>query len=276
MPSGASNWYVDTYYKVNQNVANGTQICNTATIFTSSSPTQSSNQICMTVQVAATPTPTPTPTPKPIPTVTAAPNIPPCEQQLSSEDTQACLTYSKSAANLTQNIDNANGTTANAGDVIQYTLSVTNNDSSTYKNYQFSDQIPYVLDYAAVTDAGGGNVSNNTISWPAEDIAAGQTVTKQFKITVDNPIPQTPTSTSDPAYFNLKMSNTFGNTITINLPGTPVSTVQDTTNTLPNTGPGSSILIGAAVLAIAGFFFYRSRLLVKESRIAVREQAGGM
>ncbi len=264
MPSGATNWYVDVYYKVNDNAPNG-QVCNTATVAASGVSPIPTNQVCMNVQANVPPPP---PTPKP--------PQPPCEQQISSENASACITTSKTAANLTQNVSNANGTTANPGDIILYTLSATNNGSNTVTNYIFQDNLGYVLDYSKITDTFGGTIdSSNNISWPAEDIPAGKTVSKQFKVTVDNPIPQTPTSTSDPNYFNLKMSNTFGNTITINLPPTPVAVVQSA-STLPNTGPGNSIIIGAAVVAVVGFFFYRSRLLVKESRIAITDQSGAM
>lgn len=265
MPAGASNWYVDTYYKVNDNTPNGTRICNTASVAASGISPISTNQICMNVQANAPP-PQPTPTPKA--------SQPLCEQQLSSENTSACLTYSKAATNLTENISNANGTTAQAGDVIEYTLSATNNGSSSV-NYTFSDNLSYVLDYAKLTDSNGGSLdSGDNISWPAVNIAAGQTASKKFTVTVDNPIPAIPASTSDPNFYNLKMTNQFGNTITINLPTSPVAVVQSTTNTLPNTGPGTSVIIGAIVVAITGFFFYRSRLLFKESRIAVSEQLG--
>lgn len=268
MPAGATNWYVDVYYQVNANTPNGTSVCNTATVAANGISPIPTNQVCMTVEASAPP-PTPTPPPKP--------SQPQCELQLSSENTSACISVSKSASNLTQHISNANGTTANPGDVIQYTLSATNNGSDTVNNYVFSDNLSYVLDYSTLTNANGGTVdSSDNISWPGVDIEAGQTVTKQFTVTIDNPIPETPTSTSDPNYFNLKMSNTFGNTITINLPTTPVVAVQTTSAALPNTGPGNSIIIGAVILAIAGFFFYRSRLLAKEVRIAVAEQSGGV
>ncbi|MHB1864995.1 MAG: DUF7927 domain-containing protein [Candidatus Saccharimonadales bacterium] len=267
MPAGSTNWYVDTYYKVNNNVPNGTLICNTASIEASGISPINSNQVCVTVEVNTPPTPTPTPPPKsPTPT---------CEQQLSSENQSACITVTKSAKNVTENINDANGTTAHAGDVIEYTLTAKNNGSSTVNQYIFEDSLAYVLDYATLTQSNGGTLSSsNEISWPGVNITAGKTLSKQFEVTIDNPIPETPTSTSDPNYFNLKMTNIYGNTITINLPPTVVSAVQTTTTTLPNTGPGDSVIIGAVVLAIAGFFFYRSRLLAKESRIAVTEQLG--
>lgn len=264
MPAGSANWYVDVYYRVNADTPNGTRVCNAAAIKSDQTPPQYTNQVCFTVQKTTTPPP-----------ITPKPPQPSCEEQLSSENTSACVSISKSATNLTENIANANNTTAQAGDLIEYTLSATNKGSSAVKNYVFTDSLAYVLDYSSIVQANGGTVnSQNAISWPAVTLNPNQTLTKQFEIKVDSPIPETPTSTSDPEYFNLKMTNTYGNTITINLPTTPVAAVQ--TTALPNTGPGTSIFIGAAVVVIAGFFFYRSRLLAKEARIAVIENSGGI
>lgn len=201
----------------------------------------------------------------------------PCEQSLSSSDTLACIVPSKSATNLTQGVQDANGTTAQAGDLIEYTLYAKNVGKATQKAYVFSDNLTYVLNYSQIVQTNGGTVdSNNVISWPATDIAAGQTATEKFQVKVDNPIPGTPASSSDPTYFNLTMHNTYGNTITIKLPQTPAKVVETVTTTnLPNTGPGTSLFIAALVVSVAGFFFYRSRVLVKESAIAINETIEG-
>jgi uncharacterized repeat protein (TIGR01451 family) len=276
MPAGANNWYVDVGFKVNANTPNGTKICNFATVNSAQTATIRSNSVCVTVQSHSPPPKKTTPPPKkttPPPKKKTTP--PPCEEQLSSEAPSTCISISKSASNLTENIANANDTTAKAGDEIQYTLNAKNIGSNDVKNYVFDDNLSYVLDYSSLTDAYGGSLkSDDDITWPAVNIKPNQTITKQFDVRVDNPIPQTPTSSSDPEYFNLKMTNTYGNTITINLPTTPVAVIQNTSSTLPNTGPGSGIIIGAIIVAVAGFFFYRSRLLAIESRIAISSQSG--
>lgn len=89
-----------------------------------------------------------------------------------------------------------------------------------------------------------------------------------------NPIPQTPTSISDPEYNNLEMINVYGNTITIHLPSTVVKTLETTTSTikLANTGPGNTIFIIALLLAIFAFFMARARLLAKESDIIIENK----
>ncbi len=199
--------------------------------------------------------------------------LPYCQTLISTENPYACIQTSKSAQNITESINNANNTKAQPGDVIEYTLNAKNIGNQTVNNYVFQDNLSYVLDYSNVINLNGGSLnSNDEIVWPPVNIGANQTISKQFEVKVDNPIPSTPTSTSDPNYFNLIMSNTFGNTININLPSPPAKTIETvTTTTLPNTGPGTSLIVVGIITVIAGFFFYRSRILVKESDIVIKE-----
>jgi LPXTG-motif cell wall-anchored protein len=73
----------------------------------------------------------------------------------------------------------------------------------------------------------------------------------------------------------MKMTNFYGTSIiTINLPNSPAQTVAQTASSLPNTGPGSGVIIAAAIVAIGGFFYYRSRLIARESVIAIKSNVG--
>ncbi len=296
MPAGATGYYVNVLFKVNPNVPNGAQICNTANLVSSQTTPQNTNTICMTaVNKPVTPTETPQPI-TPQATCPYAPTIPlnsptciacqtnnkilasateckSCLQAVSSENSIACIIPSKSVSNVTEGINDANNTTAQAGDTIKYVISAKNSGTQTVNNYLFQDNLNYVLDYSSLSDPGGGtlNTSNKVLSWPAVTISPNQTVSETFEVKIDNPIPQTPTSTSDPNYFNLVMSNTYGNTVKINLPPGPTRIIAATTGSLPNTGPGSSILIIGVIMIIAGYFYYRSRLILKESNIVIKD-----
>jgi uncharacterized repeat protein (TIGR01451 family) len=209
--------------------------------------------------------------------ITTSDQCKPCKQSSNNQDVAACMVEHKTAANLTQGLQDANGTTAHAGDLIKYTLYAENTGESPMKNFVFQDDLNYVLNYSAISNAGGAIInSHNIIVWPTQTIQPKQTSTVTFEVRVDDPIPQTPTSTSDPNYFNLVMTNTYFNTIKINLPPSPAKVVEAaTTTSLPNTGPGTSILFASIVVAAAGFFYYRSRLLVDESAIAIKESIEG-
>jgi uncharacterized repeat protein (TIGR01451 family) len=193
------------------------------------------------------------------------PDCKPCEDAQTKADLSACIRYKKAARNVTQNVGDANGTTAKAGDTIEYTLSTSNVGKATIEKYVVSENISDVLDYADVVDLHGGTMdSEKVVSWPAKDIKANQTLTNTITVRIKSAIPNTPASSSDSAHFDMKMTNVYGNAIEIKLPADVVKTTEVVTSTIPNTGPGTSLIIGFSLAFIIAYFFMRSRLLAKE------------
>lgn len=200
----------------------------------------------------------------------------PCEDAQTDEDLTACLTYTKSARNVTQNIDDANGTTAKESDVIEYTLTTTNTGKITIKDYVVNEGIGDVLDYADIVDLHGGTKGEyDIVSWPAVNIKAGQTITNQITVKIKDVLPNTPASSSDPEHFNMVMTNVYGNTVNIKLPPSITKQTEIVTTQLPNTGPGTSLIIGFTITFVIAYFFARSRLLAKELDI-VRTDYGSV
>ena len=249
----------------------------------------------MVTTTAPTPTikPAPTPTIKPAPVLKPQPSpqpcpynsslnltspaCKPCADSLSSTDTVACIQYSKTASDITQNLANANGQTAHAGDTIVYNLTAYNSGQAAVDNFVMQDDLSYVLDYANVVSDGGGQINqNDVISWPAVNISPAASETHKIIVVVKNPIPNTPPSSSDPELFDHMMTNIYGNTVNINLPQSPVSTVVTAAQALPNTGPGDSLIIAAVIVMIAGYFLARARLLSLEGSLAIEDNNGGV
>lgn len=256
MPAGAKNWYNDFYVKINNGVPNNTQICNVAIVRSIEFAPITTNRVCITVEQMAPKPPKPPPPPPP-------PTPKPCVTN--------CLSFSKTASNVTQNIANANGTTAQAGDVIKYTLKVKNKEKATIKNFVVQENLSDVLVYADLQNPNGGSLSkNNVLSWHAVNIKPGRTIEKQFTVQIKNPIPQNAPNQADPQQYDMIMTNVYGNAVNIKLPLSPTQVTVQTVQTLPNTGPGSGLLIGFGVTLVIGYFFARSRLLYKEVGI-VRE-----
>ncbi len=194
-----------------------------------------------------------------------SPSCKPCEQSQTKEDKTSCLELSKTARNITTGLADANGSTVKAGDVIEYKLTVTNKGNAKIAKYVVTENISDVLDYADVVDLSGGTLDkNNIISWPPQDLKPKSTISKTFTVRIKNPIPTTPTATSDPGHYDSKMTNVYGNTVTINIPQPPSKRIEIVTTTLPNTGPGTSLLIGFAITAAVAYFFARSRLFATE------------
>lgn len=200
----------------------------------------------------------------------------PCDKSVSSLDLQACVERHKTAANQTQRLDDANNTVAHAGDVIVYTLTTKNNGKADIPQFVVFENLSDVSDYATINSSGDGAVdANGAISWPAVTLKAGATITKQVTVTVKNPLPSTPVGTTDSAHYDNFMTNVYGDTVTVQIPESPVKVVQTTAAALPNTGPGTSIVMAASILILAGYFYARSRLLATEAFIAVQDNNSG-
>lgn len=192
----------------------------------------------------------------------------------SSANPYACVEIHKKASNETQQLGDANDTEAAPGDVITYTLSATNTGKDDVKGYVFQENLSDVLDYADVVDLHGGSInSEKVVTWPAETIKPSNTASHQITVKVKDPVPQTPAAPSDPNHFDLIMTNVYGDTINIRLPGSPEKTVEAAAATLPNTGPGTTLMIAASIVMVGGYFYGRARLLAEESAIAVQDAA---
>lgn len=189
----------------------------------------------------------------------------PCEESNDPDDATACLGFQKAAKNTTQNVGDANGTTAKPDDVIEYTLTTTNTSKITIKDYVVSDGFADVLDYADIVDLHGGTLGEyGLVTWPKQELKPGQSVLHKVTVRIKSVLPSTPASSSDPEHFNMVMTNVYGNAIEIKLPPTITKTTEIVTTQLPNTGPGTSLVIGFTLTTVIAYFFARSRLLAKE------------
>lgn len=261
---------------------------------------------------APKPTPTPTkPTPKPttpvppkpvpvtdvctkVPGVQTSkdqcdvcPNIPleqsspnecyPCPAAQTDTEATACLTFTKTGSNQTRGIANANNTKAQAGDVISYQLTVKNTGKVEFKDFVFDENLADVLEYADVSDFGGGVLTtNNHLVWPKRTVPANDSIKVQFAVKVKTPIPNTPQSASDPGSYDLCMVNVFyGQTVTVCVQPPVNKQIEVVATSLPNTGPGTSLAVTFGIVALVGYFFARNRLMVEELVIVRDEFSGG-
>lgn len=200
----------------------------------------------------------------------------PCDETKQDQDGKdiSCLELHKKARNITQQIENANGTRANPGDSIEYTLSVTNRSKEVRKGFVVEENMEDVLEYADIIDASGATFTNDPVrmlTWQPVDIQPNETINRTILIKIKSPLPATPASTSDPLSYDMKMVNVYGDTVQIELPPTPIKTVEQTVTTLPSTGLGANIAISTILIMGATYFYFRSRIMVKEVGL-VRQQ----
>ena len=177
----------------------------------------------------------------------------------------------KTAVNNTQNGVDATSVKANSGDIITYTITVTNTHE-TEATITIQDALTDTLEYADLTDQGGGvfNEATKTLSWQVT-LGPGETAVRNFAVTVKNPIPSKAQGQSYPLSYNCIMTNSYGTTIDVPVNCPPEKIVEIVVKELPKTGPAENIMFGGIVLAIVVFFYARSKQLGKEVRLVRRE-----
>lgn len=177
------------------------------------------------------------------------------------------ISNSKKVKNVTQKTEYDSSTKAKAGDILEYALTVNNSGNIEQTDYVIQpDTVADILEYADISSHAGANYDQTTqkLSWPAMNIPAGGSVTKTFQVTMKSPVPTTAPSQSDPLSFDYKLTNFYGNEVTVNVDKPIPAQVQQTATKLPKTGAGSSLFITFLLVCLVGFFYTRSSILAKE------------
>ena len=198
-----------------------------------------------------------------------------CQAQINiAEDARVNLT--KSVANITRGGD-ANNTTVRNGDILEFKLVTTNVTSSDYKNYNGQDYLGSVLQYADLVDPSQLSLqdmtldSQNYLHWKLPDLAGNTSDVKTIRVKVKDNIPITNTPSKLSPDYSCRFTNDYGNEVTMNVDCPAAKSVEQAATTLPNTGPGTSLFIGAIVATVAGYLFSRSRIMAKELMIVRNE-----
>ena len=95
--------------------------------------------------------------------------------------------------NLSQSINDINGGSVEIGDMLEYTITATNDTSETLSNAQLSDIIPLGSQYVAnsIQTTGGGSYSidsthADTINYSQQSFAPGDTITITYQVVVED------------------------------------------------------------------------------------------
>jgi uncharacterized repeat protein (TIGR01451 family) len=202
---------------------------------------------------------------------------PSCELIDTIVQPNAIISLQKKVKNITQKQEDANNKLARGGDELEYSLTVKNNGSIAAENYVIdSDNLNDVLEYADLTTYSEAIYDriNQRLTWASTTIPANGEVIKKFTIKIKSPVPSTPPALSDVTSYDYKIRNVFGNEVVVNINKPIAGSTYQSINTLPSTGPGISSLISALGLIVIGYFYARSRLLVKEIELIKQEVAG--
>lgn len=207
-----------------------------------------------------------------------------CDTQINiAEDPRAILT--KSVSNQTKNQADASDQLVKSGDILKFKLTTENVTGTDYKNYAGLDYFGSVLQYADITDPNelktqGITLGNDQqLRWTTFNLKARSKEVKTITVMVKPVVPSTNRPSGVSPDYNCKISNSYGNQVIMSVDCPLVKVIAEgATTNLPNTGPGTTIIVGAAVTVLAGYLFARSRVMAKELAI-VRQNyisAGGI
>lgn len=182
----------------------------------------------------------------------------------------------KEATNLTRDQADATSVTAQANNRIEYSLYV-ENIGLVPAETNIEEHLGDVLEYATLLDNGGGSFDeeSQTLRWENITLQPGERQIRKFVVRLAEAIPATPQGVSDLTSYDCIMTNTFGNTVEVNVDCPLPKGVEQTVTELPKTGPGENLIFAGVVLAVAAFFFARSRLMNKEVRLVRKEYNTG-
>lgn len=196
----------------------------------------------------------------------------PCPTEIVvAEDARVVL--SKTVKNVTQNKNDASGTTVKSGDEIEFSLKTSNVTGTDYLNFKGRDYVGSVLAYADIADQsqlaaqGLSLTSDKYLEWTSTKIKAHSDEVKTIRFKVKQLIPSTNSPSTVSPDYNCKISNNYGNEVTMNVDCPIVKQLSVTATSLPSTGPGTSVVIGGLVAIVVGYLYFRSRLLARELEI---------
>lgn len=229
-----------------------------------------------------------TPKPAPEPVCENDPTLKPDDERCkcvdnpqitATDDDCATPTRSKSTKNITQNLDPSQtvNTKAKAGDIIEYTLTTTNSNVVERTGYIVEDYIGDLLDYAELdmqflaTQGGSFSPDKKAVIWNDQTLPAKGELKNTFRIKLKNVLPSTNQPNATAPDYDCKMINAYGNEIAIDVECPVLKQVE----TLPNTGPGTTIAVTFLVVVISSYFFMRNRLLAKELAIIKKTHQSG-
>ncbi len=196
---------------------------------------------------------------------TTNPNLPGCAPDID---------VNKTAVNRVQDNKDATQTTANGGDILIFTITATNS-GKTAGTVLLEDNLTDALEYASLTDNGGGTFdeASQTLSWGDVSIEPSTTTTRTFIMTVKDPVPAMAQNHGTPDSYDCVISNAVRKDgegmikIPVACPVAKEVIEQTIVEQLPSTGPGENMLFGGILLTIVTFFWARSRQLGKEVRL---------
>lgn len=176
------------------------------------------------------------------------------------------------AINLSRSGVSAAGGTVSPSDRIQYTIHTTNKSSVTV-TMPIEIPIRDLAEYTTVTDAGGGTYDTEAqkIAWGNVLLAGKQTDVRSFVMSVNDPLPITPTAIDNPQSYDCTLSVRYGNTLNSTVTCPTSKQIESVIKQLPETGTSENIILSVIVLILVTYLYVRARQMSREIKIIRRD-----
>ena len=137
---------------------------------------------------------------------------------------------------------------------IVYKINVTNKGLKATE-YTIKEDLADVLQYASLENTGGGTLTDDNssdgiatktlLTWPKVTLKPGETQTRIFSVKLASTIAAKGAGTGNPNSYDCVMTNTFGNTVNVNVDCPVQKKVESVVAQLPHTGPNENIAFAA-------------------------------
>ncbi|HZJ34855.1 MAG TPA: hypothetical protein VFD55_02470 [Candidatus Angelobacter sp.] len=181
-----------------------------------------------------------------------------------------------SAINASQGFIDAASVTAQSSDQISYTIDIENTGPDSI-SVKLENHIADLLEYATLTDNGGGTLDETTkiLSWPDITLNSDTKQTRTFVIRILDTIPATAQGASNATSYNCVITNTFGNSIDVHVSCPAPKIIEQVATELPKIGPLANIIFAVTILFITSYFYARTYQMKKEIRLIRRDTNAG-
>ena len=165
---------------------------------------------------------------------------------------------------------------AKASDRIEYILTAKNIGNAPI-TLDLTDNLLDTLEYSTLYDRGGGELDEVTkvLTWPNISLGPDEQRTLSYVVQVDSNISAMPQGQSNPVSYDCRMTNTFGDTVHIQVDCPDIKVVEQIIDELPKTGPTENLIFAGIIASVVTFFYFRSRQLNYEVRLIRREWTAG-
>ena len=196
-------------------------------------------------------------------------------------DSPSCIpniVKTKTATNISKGFIDASTIIASASDQISYTITIENTGLDISSSIKLEDNLSDILEYSTLTDNGGGTLDKTTgiLSWPNITLKSKTKQTRTFVLKLPETIPSTAQGLSDGTSYDCIMTNTFGNSININVDCPAPKIIEQVVKELPKTGATENMIFTGIIFAVITYFYARSKQTNQEIKLIRRDASSGI